>query len=87
MKLAAESLTKDYERKYQSRHGCGHSRPIVAPRLSSIDEMLRYMSKALARRREVGTGQEVLFVAGDEPGTPGATNTLKIHRIAASAPQ
>ena len=59
-------------------------RPMVAPRLFSIDEMLGYMSRALAQSREVGAGQEVLFVAGDEPETPGATNTLKIHRIAES---
>lgn len=66
---------------------CYGVRSMVAPELLSIDDMLRYMNERLAQQREVGAGQRVLFVAGDRPGTPGTTNTLKIHRVAALVPQ
>lgn len=59
-------------------------RPILAPRLVSIDDMVAHMNQRLAQRKEVGVGEDVLFVAGDQPDTPGATNTLKIHRIVGS---
>jgi hypothetical protein len=29
----------------------------------------------------VTPGQHVLFVAGDQPQAPGATNTMKIHSV------
>jgi pyruvate kinase len=59
-------------------------RPILAPRLLSIDDMVAHMNQRLTQQKEVEVGEDVLFVAGDQPDTPGATNTLKIHRIVRS---
>jgi pyruvate kinase len=56
-------------------------RPVPAPELRSIDAMLLHMNDELLKRREVEVGDHVLLVAGDQPGTPGATNTVKLHRI------
>jgi pyruvate kinase len=56
--------------------------PVVTPELHTADEMLAWMDQTLLERGRVTPGQHILFVAGDQPQAPGATNTMKIHTVA-----
>ena len=56
--------------------------PVVTPELHTVDEMLAWMDRTLLERGRVAPGQHILFVAGDQPQAPGATNTIKIHTVA-----
>jgi pyruvate kinase len=58
--------------------------PVVAPELHTVDQMLAWMDRALVERGRAAPGQHILFVVGDQPQAPAATNTMKIHAVAAS---
>jgi len=58
--------------------------PVVAPELHTVDQMLAWMDRALVERGRVAPGQHILFVVGDQPQAPAATNTMKIHAVAVS---
>jgi len=55
--------------------------PVVTPEFHTVDEMLACMDKTLLERGRVTPGQHILFVAGDQPHAPRATNTMKIHTV------
>jgi pyruvate kinase len=55
--------------------------PLLAPDVSSTDEMLGQMDRVLVGGGFVKMGELVVFVAGQPVGRPGTTNLLKLHRI------
>ena len=55
--------------------------PILAPDVSSTDEMLRQMDVLLVQHGVLKPGELVVFVAGQPPGRAGTTNLMKLHRI------
>src|SRR5215831_15472711 len=55
--------------------------PLLAPDVSSTDEMLGQMDHVLTGGGFVKSGELVVFVAGQPVGRPGTTNLLKLHRI------
>ena len=55
--------------------------PILAPDVSSTDEMLHQMDVLLVDHGALKTGEPVVFVAGQPPGRAGTTNLMKLHRI------
>jgi len=54
---------------------------IVAPHLTSTDEMMGQMDRVLVERGFVKPRDCVVFVAGQPIGRPGSTNMMKLHRI------
>jgi pyruvate kinase len=57
--------------------------PVLAPDVSTTDEMLDQMDRVLVDGGHVQKGQLVVFVAGKPVGRPGTTNLMKLHRIGA----
>ncbi len=55
--------------------------PVLAPDVSSTDEMLAQMERVLVEGDHIKKGQLVVFVAGQPVGRPGTTNLMKLHRI------
>jgi pyruvate kinase len=55
--------------------------PLLAPDVSSTDEMLTQMDKVLIEGGYLQKGQLVVFVAGQPVGRPGTTNLMKLHRV------
>jgi len=55
--------------------------PVLAPDVSSTDEMLAQMERVLVEGGHVQKGQLVVFLAGQPVGRPGTTNLMKLHRI------
>jgi pyruvate kinase len=55
--------------------------PVLAPDVSSTDEMLTQMDRVLVRGGHLKQGELVIFVAGQPVGRPGTTNLMKLHRI------
>lgn len=55
--------------------------PILAPDVSSTDEMMRLSDSLLLGGGELRDGDSVVFVAGQPIGRPGTTNLMKLHRI------
>ena len=49
--------------------------------VKSTDDMVRQVDSALINRGVCRPGDLVVIVAGTPPNTPGATNTIRIHRI------
>ncbi|MDT4997295.1 MAG: pyruvate kinase, partial [Pseudonocardiales bacterium] len=47
----------------------------------STDDMVRQVDSALLNRGVCRPGDLVVIVAGTPPGTPGTTNTIRVHRI------
>lgn len=56
-------------------------KPLLAPDVSSTDEMLAQMDKVLIEGGYLQKGQLVVFVAGQPVGRPGTTNLMKLHRV------
>ncbi|HEY1495329.1 MAG TPA: pyruvate kinase, partial [Candidatus Solibacter sp.] len=54
--------------------------PLLAPDVSSTDEMLTQMDRVLIEGGYLQKGQLVVFVAGQPVGRPGTTNLMKLHR-------
>jgi pyruvate kinase len=55
--------------------------PVLAPDVSSTDEMLAQMERVLVEGGYMKQGQLVVFLAGQPVGRPGTTNLMKLHRI------
>jgi len=55
--------------------------PLLAPDVSSTDEMLGQMDRVLVEGGYLKKGELVVFVAGQPVGRPGTTNLMKLHRI------
>jgi pyruvate kinase len=58
-------------------------KPLLAPDVSSTDEMLNQMDKVLIEGGYLQKGELVVFVAGQPVGRPGTTNLMKLHRLGA----
>ena len=57
--------------------------PVLAPDVSSTDEMLAQMDRVLTEGGYLQKGQLVVFLAGQPVGRPGTTNLMKLHRVGA----
>ncbi len=55
--------------------------PVLAPQVSSTDEMLEQMDRVLTEGGHLAAGQLVVFLAGQPVGRPGTTNLMKMHRV------
>jgi pyruvate kinase len=55
--------------------------PVLAPDVSSTDEMLAQMDRVLVEGGHLQKGQRVVFLAGQPVGRPGSTNLMKLHRV------
>ena len=55
--------------------------PLLAPDVSSTDEMLSQMDRVLIEGGYLQKGELVVFVAGQPVGRPGTTNLMKLHRV------
>jgi pyruvate kinase len=55
--------------------------PILAPDVSSTDEMMLLSDSLLVAGGELRNGDSVVFVAGQPIGRQGSTNMMKLHRI------
>jgi pyruvate kinase len=55
--------------------------PILAPDVSSTDEMLAQMDRVMVEGGYLQKGQLVVFLAGQPVGRPGTTNLMKLHRV------
>jgi pyruvate kinase len=55
--------------------------PVLAPDVSSTDEMLAQMDRVLTEGGHLQKGQLVVFLAGQPVGRPGTTNLMKLHRV------
>ncbi len=53
----------------------------VVDHAEHTDEMVRQVDRALIASGAVERGEPVVIIAGTPPGTPGSTNTLKVHRL------
>ena len=56
---------------------------VLAPDVSSTDEMLNQMDRVMVEGGYLQQGQLVVFLAGQPVGRPGTTNLMKLHRIGA----
>lgn len=56
-------------------------RPLQIPFVDHTDGMTAQVDRLLREEGLAETGDLTVIVAGSPPGTPGSTNTLKIHRI------
>ena len=54
---------------------------MLAPDVSSTDEMLAQMDRVLTEGGYLQKGQLVVFLAGQPVGRPGTTNMMKLHRV------
>jgi pyruvate kinase len=55
--------------------------PFLVPHVSHTDEMVLQVDRMLIEMSRCDPGDLVVVVAGSPPGTPGSTNTVRIHRI------
>ncbi len=55
--------------------------PVLAPDVSSTDEMLALMDRIMVEGEYLKKGDLVVFVAGQPVGRPGTTNLMKLHRV------
>jgi pyruvate kinase len=53
------------------------------PFVQHTDEMFRQVDLALVGLPWLSPGDDVVIVAGSPPGTPGSTNTLRVHQLGA----
>jgi pyruvate kinase len=51
------------------------------PFVEHTDDMFRQVDQALLGMNFASRGDDVVIVAGSPPGTPGSTNTLRVHRL------
>jgi pyruvate kinase len=57
----------------------------LVPFVEHTDDMFRQVDQALIGMRGTRRGDDVVIVAGSPPGTPGSTNTLRVHRLGSLA--
>lgn len=53
----------------------------LMPFVQHTDEMFRQVDQALLGLGRANPGDYVVIVAGSPPGTPGSTNTLRVHQL------
>jgi pyruvate kinase len=53
----------------------------LVPFVQHTDEMFRQVDSALLGLGVAAVGDSAVIVAGSPPGTPGSTNTLRLHRL------
>ncbi len=53
------------------------------PFVQHTDEMFQQVDMAMAGLPWLSAGDDVVIVAGSPPGTPGSTNTLRVHQLGA----
>lgn len=53
----------------------------LVPTVAHTDDMVRQVEAALLEIGRCSRGEVVVVVAGSPPGTPGRTNSLRVHRI------
>jgi pyruvate kinase len=56
--------------------------PILAPEVTSTDEMLGQIDTLLVENGLLHVGDKVVFVAGVPIGRTGSTNLMKLHSVA-----
>jgi pyruvate kinase len=54
---------------------------VVTPRVSDTDSMVAEMDRAMLATGRGAASDLVAIVAGTPPGTPGSTNTIRLHRL------
>jgi pyruvate kinase len=54
---------------------------VRAPVVHHTDEMFRQVDRIVQELGRAQIGDYVVVVAGSPPGTPGSTNTLRVHRV------
>ncbi len=57
------------------------ARPLPAPLMSTVDDMLTFVDRTLTAGGLLTPGQRVVFVAGQPLGRAGATNLMKLHQV------
>jgi pyruvate kinase len=55
--------------------------PVLAPDVTTTDEMLGQMDTLLVSREFLYPGNRVVFVAGTPVGRAGSTNLMKLHTV------
>ena len=58
---------------------CWGTESFLAEFVEHTDDMFQQVDQALLGMRFAGIGDYVVVVAGSPPGTPGSTNTLRVH--------
>ena len=54
---------------------------LVSARVAGTDSMVTEMERAMLALGRGAAGDLVAIVAGTPPGTPGSTNTIRLHRL------
>jgi pyruvate kinase len=57
----------------------------LSPFVHHTDDMFRQVDEQLLRMGRGGVGDYIVVVAGSPPGTPGSTNTLRVHQLGSLA--
>jgi pyruvate kinase len=57
----------------------------IVPSVHHTDDMFAQVDRALIEMCQAAVGDHVVIVAGSPPGRPGATNTLRVHRVGSLA--
>ncbi len=55
--------------------------PLIAPVVSTTDEMVKQVDSVLIETRRAHIGELIIIVAGSPPGIPGSTNAMRVHCI------
>lgn len=56
-------------------------RTVLVPSVEATDDMVRQVDQKLKEKGAVQDGERVVIVAGTPAGTPGRTNSLRVHKI------
>jgi pyruvate kinase len=64
---------------------CWGVEAFLAPLVHHTDEMFRQVDQLLLALGRAAPGDYVVVVAGSPPGTPGSTNTLRVHQVGSLA--
>lgn len=54
---------------------------MLAPVVSSTDEMVKQVDAILLESGRAEAGEVVMIVAGSPPGIPGSTNAMRVHKV------
>jgi pyruvate kinase len=60
---------------------CWGVETFLMPFVEHTDDMFRQVDQALLGLNRANPGDYVVIVAGSPPGTPGSTNTLRVHQL------
>ncbi|HEX5741249.1 MAG TPA: pyruvate kinase [Pilimelia sp.] len=65
---------------------CWGVESFLVPFVAHTDDMFAQVDQALLGLGRADVGEYVVVVAGSPPGTPGSTNTLRVHRLGSLPP-